>query len=205
MKDYRNLGCKVLRDDIRSDFEPYWSVLDRAHREDHFLSVEHTGRVLVGRLQLDIDPLLVTLVAYFHDLFTWSRKNHHLLSREFIRTTGHATVSWLSSRERFEVAEACGQHRASYTGRFSCLLAEVMNAADRCLPNLHEVFQRSIIYGTSRGLSQGDATREAVKHLKEKFGRGGYARYPSLYVEAFGKELEDFYTGIDKLYEDTFG
>lgn len=180
----------VTRAQIVKDFTRAWAVNDEAHRVSHFSRVEHCGNILNERLGLGYDPKLIMLVAHFHDMYAWDRGNHHLMSAAWVRTTDYKIIMELDVVDRELVALGCEHHRASYTGKFACRFDELMNSADRELPGQVEMMvERAVLYRMNLGMSREEAFAPAVEHIKEKFSEGGYARYPQLYLDAFGREL----------------
>lgn len=173
---------------------------DAAHRVEHFEEVNEVGQYINGVLGLGHDPKLILYVAFFHDLFAWSRKNHHELSGAFVKGTCHPLIEALTEEERVLVSQGCEEHRASFKGEFSSQFSELMNSADRGWPeDIDAMLERAIQYRMAKGESREEAYPESVAHLKEKFGKGGYARYPALYLEAFGEELEELQAEIARL------
>lgn len=178
------------RDQIIKDFSKFWEVNDPAHRLKHFSNVEKCGLIIASRLDLRFDHRLITYVAFFHDMFAYSRDNHHELSARWIETTSYPMIASLSRIDKAMVASACLQHRASFTGRFDGKFSELMNSADRELPgDVPAMIERAVQYRMARGVSREDAMKPAIDHIKEKFAEGGYARYPKIYLDAFGDEL----------------
>lgn len=191
---------------ITQKYEDYWKFNDLGHRADHFSDVYATALSIVSRLDIkNIKVEHICLVAYFHDLFSWSRKNHHLLSKCFILTTDCRIVSDIchTPELRLLVANACAEHRASYTGEHSSVLSELMSSADRGMPGDVELkLQRAMDYRRatrSSELSEDQLMVESIQHQKDKFGRNGYARYPEMYKRAFAEELEEMYQRIEEL------
>jgi hypothetical protein len=191
----------VLRNEVIKDFSKMWEVNDKAHRVDHFTRVEKCGELLNEKLNLGYDPELIMLVAHFHDMFAWSRHNHHLLSAEWVRTTDYPIIAELDTVDRELVAMGCEHHRASYKGKFFCRFDELMNSADRELPgDVDLMIERAVLYRMNRGMSRADAMKPAIDHIKEKFGAAsGYARYPKMYLDVFGDELTEQRRLIDNL------
>lgn len=187
----------ALRDRIVSDFKKAWEVNDGAHRVGHFADVEECGLLINTKLGLGYDPKLIMLVAYFHDLFSWSRNNHHLMAAEWIMTTNYPIIAVLTEEERKLVAAGCREHRASGTGEFSCEFAELMCSADRGIPSPDPsgLLIRSFRYHLDHGMDTGGA----LKHIKEKFGTGGYARFPWLYELSFKDTLQAQREAVDAL------
>lgn len=197
------MDIDVLRQEIIQAFESHWEHNDKAHRAEHFEEVFQTGMLIDQRLGLGYDPRLILFAAYFHDLFAWSRKNHDTLSYVFINGTDHpVVVNNLSAQERYYVGLGCREHRASFEGQFTNEFSELINSADRGLPgDVPAMLARAMAYRSHRHPEESVEACKAVsvQHLKEKFGTGGYARYPYLYINAFGKELQSQREVIDRL------
>lgn len=196
----------LLREKIITEFTPFWELNDPAHRVDHFKEVELCGYRINRVLNLGFSLELITIVAYIHDLFTWSRYNHHTMSGTWVDTTNHWVINKLTKEDRKLVADACREHRASYTGEFSSLFSELMSSADRCMPGtiLGKV-NRSIDYTIANlGVSREDAIPIAVSHIKDKYGKTGYANFPAMYLKVFGTELAEQQEVIRNLTVDNF-
>lgn len=186
------MDIDTLKAGIIKEFTPFWALNDPAHRIEHFENVFQCAVQINDALGFRYDLRMLLLAAYFHDLFTWQRNNHHQMSHKWVRTTDHPFFAWLSDKERWEVAQGCLQHRASFKGEFSCQFAELINAADRELPTTAiDVLQRSIEYTAAKHkVWDYETVRTAsIAHVKEKYGHGGYARYPGMYEQTFGVEL----------------
>jgi hypothetical protein len=183
-----------LRNQIVPAFEDKWSVNDKAHRQNHFEAVFQTGIMINERLSLGFDQKLILFAAYFHDLFAWSRVNHHELALHWIQSTDHPLIiDNLDPHEQRLVAWACYQHRASFKGEFRFGFCELINSADREMPgDVPKMLERAVLYRQKNfpKMSGEQCVEESVKHLKEKFGHGGYARYPEMYLKCFAEELE---------------
>jgi len=189
-----------LREIIVSRFSSAWELNDAAHRIKHFREVELCGYHLNEVLGLGYDPKLILFVAYFHDMFAWSRANHHELSGSFVRGTCHAVLSSLTDEERLLVAQGCEEHRASFKGEFSSGFSALMNSADRGFPtDVGAMLERAIQYRMARGHGRDESMQPAIDHIKEKFGAGGYARYPDLYKQAFEGQLTEMQETIHLL------
>ncbi|QTH80365.1 putative hydrolase [Pseudomonas phage pPa_SNUABM_DT01] len=183
-----------LRNQIVTAFEEKWSINDKAHQQNHFEAVFQCGLKINERLNCGFDPKLILFAAYFHDLFAWSRVNHHELSFHWMMTTDHKVITDnLDPMENQLVAWACHQHRASFKGNFKYIFCELINSADREFPgNVAMMLERAVLYRQKNFpmMSVEQGFEDAVKHLKEKFGHGGYARYPDMYLKCFAEELE---------------
>ena len=188
------MDINTLRDQIVTAFEDKWDCNDLAHRQNHFENVFKCGMKINEHLNYEFDPKLIMFSAYFHDLFAWSRVNHHELALHFIQGTDHPLIiDNLNPAEQSTVAWACYQHRASFRGDFKSRFSALINSADRELPgDVGHMLNRAILYRKKHFpmMSDDQCMEESVKHLKEKFGRDGYARYPEMYLEVFGDQLE---------------
>lgn len=182
--DYRNL--------IIQDFSRIWELNDAAHRIEHFLDVEKCGNHINDKLGLGYDPLMIMLVAFFHDMYAWDRHNHHHMSAEWITTCDNRIINLLHPKHREMVAAGCREHRASGNKPFSCEFAELMCSADRGFPTTdpEQLLKRALLHRMhTHGLTEAEARPGAIAHIKEKYGTGGYARYPEMYVRAFADEF----------------
>lgn len=182
--DYRNL---IIR-----DFSRIWEINDAAHRIEHFLDVEKCGNYINNKLELGFDPLLIMLVAFFHDMYAWDRHNHHLMSALWVETCDNKVIGVLSDEHRKMVAAGCREHRASGNQPFTCDFAEMMCSADRGFPTTdpEQLLKRALLHRMhTHGLTEADARPGAIAHIKEKYGKGGYARYPDMYKRAFAEEF----------------
>lgn len=187
LEPYHRIKAGIIR-----DFSKAWEANDGAHRIGHFSNVEECGMIINSRLDLRFDGVLIMMVAFFHDMFAYSRDNHHHLSACWIETTSYPPVASLLDEDKRLVATACLQHRASFTGKFDNKFAELMNAADRELPcDVSKMIERAVQYRIGLGVKPEDALKPAIEHIKEKFGVGGYARYSPMYLEVFGDELAE--------------
>ncbi|MNE13589.1 hypothetical protein D3C80_1064300 [compost metagenome] len=120
---------------------------DLAHQIGHFNAVEVCGNEINNRLKLGYDPKMIMLVAYLHDMFAWSRVNHHIMSWQYVLTSDMDLLCTLTGPERKLVAYGCKEHRASFGGKFTSAFSELMNSADRELPgNVPAMLERAIQY-----------------------------------------------------------
>lgn len=197
----KDVDVDILRAQVIKQFSAHWELNDEAHRYSHFHQVELCATHINEKLKLGASPKLIMLAAYFHDLFSWTRINHHELAYQFILTSDHAVFDSLTDSERHMLAIACQHHRASYKGKFTYTLDQLINSADRMMPEkgLEEMIRRSIKVQTAKGLHGIENATKTMEHLKEKFGTGGYARYADMYVAAFGDALKEQQQEVDAL------
>lgn len=178
------------KEKIIQDFSKYWEMNDEAHRLKHFSNVEECALIINYRADLRFDHVMITYAAFFHDMFAWSRDNHHEMSARWVETTAYPLVASLLKWDKKMLASACLQHRASFTGKFDNKFAELMNAADRELPgNVPAMIERAVQYRMAQGFTREESLGPAVAHIVEKFSANGYARYPQIYLDVFEADL----------------
>ena len=193
-----------IRQELVDAFSPHWALNDPAHQQEHFEDVFKTAMYINKDQHYFFDPVHILFAAYLHDLFAWSRKNHHDLSCEFVRDTDHPLIlKYLPSQnERDVVAYACHEHRASYKGTFYSAFTAMINAADRGFPNdVPAMVERSRKYWLAKWpeMSEDERMAGVIQHIKDKFGHGGYARYPDVYLRTFGGQVNEMKDKIAKL------
>jgi len=196
---------KEARESVIVKYSRHWELLDPVHRVEHFDDVFNTAVALVNRTGMAVDLREVFVVAYFHDLFTWSRSNHHLLAETFIRTTSCPIVtSLLETAEAIDrVALACRESHGSWTDSYSSDLSRLMNAAIRGAPrspkSLLDTAIAEVRARCPAQASDADIRALSVAILKVDYGRGADIRVPNFHLEFFAQEYEAFWVEIDAL------
>lgn len=168
-----------------------------AHDWSHVCAVGAQGVEVAKRLGVDAKPFL--LAALCHDMFSDAdRAEHHLRAGEWVREH----LGTYEDKALVEVvARMCEQHRASYKGEYTGIFEEGFATADRGPVGLaHDckAYWRSFQYTRAKNPEYTILrTCEAVAaHMIEKFGAGGYAKWPDLYVKLFKEELTDYQARI---------
>lgn len=188
---------------------------DPAHRWGHFNGVLECALILNKEVEVPYHQLAIMLVAYCHDMFAWDRDVHHSRSADWILSTSDPLIEeimgvialecdqWTTySVVREQIALACRQHRASFTGEFGSEFAEMMNSADYEAPQgLAPIFDRAYEYARAKNPdgSRAEWHSTTTKHMREKFSRNGYAKYPPMYMGVFGEQIELIWDEIDAL------
>ncbi len=206
---------KNARDELSLNFHHQWELNDRGHRMTHFEDVFQCAMYINKELDLGHPEINMLFAGYFHDLFAWTRINHHELAYQYFMTADHPVIVKYfgppfyeegacrnKKPDRLLVALACRQHRASYKGQFSNQFAELINSADRGFPKGAEVLLNRVLKhktDTLPGKSVDELMSISIEFLKSKAGSQGYARYPDLYLKVFGEELKEQMAEIDQL------
>jgi hypothetical protein len=193
-----------LRTKIIEAFSKHWDLNDEAHRYNHFAEVERCGHHINEVLGLKVDPKLIMLGAFFHDLFSWTRINHHELACTYIQTCDHPIITALSDSDRHMLSLACKHHRASYKGKFTYTLDELINSADRMFPvtDITPIVKRSLLYSMTKTNDLHEVAKLTFDHMADKYGSKGYARFPDMYLKVFEKELAEQRRKMDELTQD---
>lgn len=196
---------KQLRSEIIQHFSPHWELNDRGHRAEHFEEVFQCARYLNDKLGLGFNDVDMLFAGYFHDLFAWSRVNHHLLAYHYFVSTDHPIITMHyhdRPLSRLEVAYGCLEHRASFKEKFTYKFSELINSADRGFPgDTQRLFSRVMKHHTdiNPGKSADEITAISLEFIKRKAGTNGYCRYPDIYFSVFGEELKKQQSDIDNL------
>lgn len=192
-------GLEELRTQVREKYLHAWNLNDHGHREEHFRDVEVTAHLIANRLGLQYRAKDILLAAYFHDLFSWSRDNHHELSSAFVQTTN---CGLLSGCNYTLVADGCLYHRGSGNLPFPNEFAELICSADRGVPgNVGAMIARAMQtrFFKDPYMPELEAMEKSLSHIKEKYGSGGYVRYPAMYRKVFGGMITEQQKIIDSV------
>lgn len=190
---------------IRQHFRHHWELNDRGHREEHFEEVFQTAKHINDKLGLGFEEIDMLFAAYFHDLFAWSRVNHHLLAYHYFVSADHPVIrEYYHDRRlsREQVAYACLEHRASFQDVFTFKFCELINSADRGFAgDVPKLFNRVVKHHTDLHPEKSvDEVRViALEFIKRKAGSQGYCRYPDMYLSVFGEALKRQQEEIDNL------
>lgn len=221
----------MTEQEIKNHFERFYRDADAAHGLKHIKEVHELASKINRSLKEPYSEIDILVASYAHDMYSLDyRDTHHTLAGLYI-------LKDLPSRFKKEmnnvslVASAVAEHRASFKGKYSSKLSEVLSAADRGEPNLEKIIER--IYLTSIDnrlnfkfkinnipsisinntslyskiatmLDDGNFKKTDILvfgHLIEKYSRNGYARYNSTYKKYFKEELENMYKRVDDIFD----
>ncbi|MEG2092137.1 hypothetical protein [Cetobacterium sp.] len=166
-----------------------------AHGISHIKDVLKSGATIKGaKLNLEEE-----LAIIFHDCGNKiNRKMHHILSAEIFREVCDNLLDNLTIER---VANAIQKHRASYNGDFDNDLEELLSSSDRGNPDdIKNIVVRSYKYGLEElKLSESASVNHALEHIKNKYSREGYAKYPDMYLKFYSDQMNTFYKAVDDL------
>ncbi len=195
---------KHYRANLESTLKFHYSQNDGGHQLDHAISVTDTALKINRDQHLGLNPEMICAAAMYHDVLARHRANHEEMAKDYVLISNDAELARFTTEERILVAYACAEHRASYTGKYSSLLSELIATADRGAPtDISTYMSRSVQYAKDVfNDDQEDAERHARQIVIEKFDRDtGTARMPPLYKKVYAAELCALYTFVDSLKE----
>ena len=176
LKDVKFLFCMIresLRNYIYSEVIPGYAAFDKAHREDHALTV--IERALSMGKQYDINEEMLLTAAACHDLgLAVDRKTHHLESGRIIREDKRLS-EWFSPEQIETIAQAAEDHRASAKTPPRSIYGRLVAEADRLIVP-ETIIRRTVLFGLSNypELDKEGHWNRTLEHLHEKYAEGGY-------------------------------
>lgn len=182
-------------DDIEARARLHYPA-EGSHGWNHIQDVLANARRMRRRKLLKKE--LAAIMYHDSSLMTGSRDMHAEDSSEIARKE----LAGLFRRRQLEdIVNAIAHHRASYEGRRSSRLEDLVAAADRPVPDLGKQVARSWKYHEELGEPEELRAKNVAAHLKEKYGHGGYAyaNAPKLYLKTYGNELRDIMSKFDGL------
>ena len=189
-------------DAIREYVIPFYKGNDPAHQIDHADNVHSEMLYIAETLELDSrEKYLAEAAAYFHDMHASERDEHHTLAAKHVRTSEDEIFNQFTKDERETIAQACAEHRASYTGIYHNEISEYLSAADRGKPDLDGLIRRSMKYQKYKfpKATEEERRRLVYEYLHDKYGSNGYIKYPPPYYKVYAKELAEFVAAVDRL------
>lgn len=186
---------------LREFYRPIIDANDDAHDMSHMDSVYIEARNINELMGLNVPEKSIGIMAYCHDLFSFHRDNHHILGFNHIMSTNEWFMEDITDKEKWMIAHAILEHRASYKGRHLSVYSELLSSADRGKPDdVTNMLIRSFTYAsTTLNKKYSECIIHAVSHIKEKFSSSGYVNYPDIYLKLYGEELDKRTNIINKM------
>lgn len=188
---------------IKEALSFYYELNDsESHGYQHLDNVYELAMDMKAKLNIDIPNNIIGIAAYTHDMFSSiNRKLHHELAYKYVLDTSVYFLNDLHTNDRYLIACAVREHRASYEGTYTSILSELLSAADRGKPDIKSNVIRSYKYSAETNPDANEFTLFSLvrKHMIEKFSTNGYARYNDLYNRYFEvelKEMKEFFDNI---------
>lgn len=210
-------------------FKPFYENVDKSHGLEHVNEVTDLALEVCDKINekysYPISAYDVIVAGIAHDIFSYTdRDEHHTKAMEYILQDTGEIYNYVTNQQH--IACAVGEHRASYKGEYTSILSEIISAADRGRPNLHDIIKRvyecacdsTLVFNLDKDIDTSisikdlklkynqlikdgfsSETAKTYVHLEEKYSRNGYARYNETYLLVFNNELQAMWKEIDDI------
>lgn len=213
-------------------FKEYYSANDETHDIYHVIDVTIRALRMNSVLKLGVTKEKIIVAGLAHDMFSViDRAEHHKRGFMWIYVKKGLPIlnfDKFKAKDKYEIARAVHEHRASYRGDYTTVLSELISAADRDKPDLETILTRVYkcakdefnIFEIDKGKEIPDIEvaagnlRDIAKviynthelpvyktyvHIIEKYHEKGYARRNHLYDAYYGKQQQVFLKQINEL------
>lgn len=190
MDSLSNQINKELENYIKNNIIPQYKKNEKAHREDHIHYVIRRSFELIKQNELEVNNDIVYVVAAYHDIgHHINSKIHEQISAD-IMYKDEKLKQFFSDKEREIIKEAIEDHRSSSNNEPRSIYGKIVSSADKN-NTLEQCLERSYYYGKKLHpeYTEQELYERAYKHLNEKFGYNGYAKF-YLKDEEYEKFLE---------------
>jgi len=168
----------------------FYNRNDGAHKLDHADQVYGNMQKLIILDNVEIDPKLVILSAYFHDIKVYkSRKYHEILAADFMKKNRY--LFDVSDSDFQLVVTSILEHRSRVENRTS-MLSHLLSSGDSLpISNINNIITRMYNYQkTYMGDNDIDKIiKNIYRHLMDKFSSNGYKKYDSLMRKYFDHDI----------------
>lgn len=182
------MPSKELKEYIENNIIPLYQSLDFAHRGNHVHDV--TKRALAIAKDYDLDLNMMYVISAFHDVgLIYGRQDHHLQGA--IMLENDTFIKTFFSKEEIKVMkEAVEDHRASNKHEPRSMYGKVICEADRGEP-VDVIIARALLFADKDGMTFNELFPLVDKHIKEKYGEGGYIKVwlKTTYMQTMQEEL----------------
>lgn len=204
----------IYKREVIQFFKPYYTGADAAHGLQHVVTVMRRALRMNRELLKQEDERHVIVAAIAHDMFSFNHREDHQqrASRFIIEKSTEPILKCFDLKAILRISAAINEHRASYLGEYSSQLSELISAADRDAPNLKKIIKRihacsidtRLTFNTDDMELKQDGPEElflerTLIHLKKKFGKSGYARYNTIYMEYYEEEHQALLEEIENI------
>ena len=158
---------------VEEEILPRYDAFDAAHQRNHAAMVIAQSLALARQLGAD-ENMAYTIAAYHDTGLCEGRETHHLVSGRIIREDSRLR-EWFSEEQIEVMAQAAEDHRASSDHPPRSIYGRIVAEADRFI-DPETIVRRTVQYGLDHypEMSREEHYRRMMRHLNEKYGRGGY-------------------------------
>ena len=160
---------------VEGEIVPRYVAFDKAHREDHAMSVIQRALQMAAYYPVDVNMLYAA--AACHDLgLSVDRTTHHLESGRIIRSMPEL-ARWFTPEQVETIAQAAEDHRASSDHEPRSIYGRLVAEADRLIEP-EQIIRRTVQYGLAHypELAKEGHWQRTLEHLHEKYYYGGYLK-----------------------------
>lgn len=181
------------------------NILVHYRGEESGHGIDHINYVIDRSMRFakevaDINYDMVYTIAAYHDIgHHINHKEHERISSEMLFADDNL-LNFFNKTEMKIMSEAVYDHRASIKGEPRSIYGKIVSSADRNV-NIADILRRTYLYRVSH-FPDSDFTEivnESYNHIKEKFGRNGYASKKMYFVDV---EYDEFLDKVDSLISD---
>lgn len=178
---------------------PFYAKNDTAHQIQHALHVVDETVVICDKINASPETTYAAITAaYLHDISCHvDRDTHHELAKYYVLMNWDTILPLLPSEyyiDMHDVANACAEHRSSFTGAYSSIVSQIVSAADNGKPSTDHwrYHYRAFTFAIEhKGYTHQDACHHALTHIIEKYGHNGYNRVSDVYAKVYANEIEE--------------
>lgn len=199
-------------------YRAHYARNNSRHREEHCQQVSELALAIREELCIGVSPMLVELAAWSHDLFHYHRETHHLEAALWVHETDDALITALSPGDRLLLSRANAEHRSSFKCAYTSPLSELLATANLPFDDVDTLIKHAYIKGLRKEKPEdvslleainddplsSKVFRQAIEHVVAKYKRGGYARYPAMFVTYYQAQLDQRYDIIGALESITY-
>lgn len=174
---------RVYKEEFKDLLEKSYSGL--AHGMDHIEDVYKKAIYLNVKYNLNIPKDEILITSLFHDMFQSKNRNkHNDLAADWIMSSMHPMITLNSREKQKRISDAIREHRASYTGKYSSSLSELLATADREIPDITKIIARAYKHQLDihPNKNHKEMVSAVITHLEEKYGVNGYSKYTYMYT-----------------------
>jgi uncharacterized protein len=187
-----------LKQYIEENVFPQYQKNDGGHQADHAERVISRSFQLAQTLSEDLDDDIIFAAAAYHDIAHHIDKDKHDKISADIFIADTEMKKYFSPAKMKTVQQAIADHRASADRAPRSIYGRILSSADRTI-SVDEPLRRTHQYNQAHfpELTAEESLDRAYRHIKQKFGKNGYAK---MYVE--DEAWHKFLLDIQRLIKD---
>jgi len=188
---------KRLKEYIEQEIFPTYQKNDSGHNMDHIHYVIERSLKFAKEFE-NINLDMVYTIASFHDLAHHLDKDNHEILSAHLFFKDEEMKKFFKESDRIIIKEAIEDHRASLEMEPRNIYGKIISSADRTT-NLETILKRIHSYTMKHhpNLTLSQIIDRAYQHLKEKYGKDGYAKNYVIDIE-----YEQFKKDVSNILED---